>query len=56
MADASNMAIRAGMQGSTHIGHCISHATGGRWYIPHGFATAHVLFPMVEAMGRGCCF
>ena len=52
MAEASVLALMAGMQGMTHIGHGISHATGGKWYVPHGIATAHVLFPMVEYLAE----
>ena len=48
MAEASTLAMFAGMQGATHIGHGVAHATGGQWNIPHGVAVAHVLFPMVE--------
>ena len=48
MAEASTLAILTSMQGMTHIGHGIAHATGGQWNIPHGVAVAHVLFPMVE--------
>ncbi|WP_421918399.1 iron-containing alcohol dehydrogenase family protein [Marinifilum sp.] len=53
MAEASTLAIFAGMQGMTHIGHGIAHAIGGQWNIPHGVAVAHVLFPMVEYLADG---
>ena len=48
MADASTFSMKAGMHGGTHIGHGISHATGGKWYVPHGVATWHVLVHMPE--------
>ena len=52
MAEASTLAMYAGMQGATHIGHGVAHATGGQWNIPHGVAVAHVLFPMVELLAN----
>lgn len=48
MAESATMAIITTTHGLLHIGHGVSHATGGQWNIPHGIATAHVLFPMVE--------
>jgi alcohol dehydrogenase class IV len=48
MAEASTLAIQAVTQSMTHIAHGLSHATGGQWNIPHGFAVAHALISTVE--------